>query len=310
MKRSFYIKLIISFAIFAFIFYKFEINFNKLLDVFHEYWYIAITLFFPLFINQVIVNNRWRILLKTVGISEKTWTLIKLNNVSAFIGLILPSSQGYDAIRIYKIEKKYPNNRGIGSTVIIERIIGLVCLCIIGIIASFFIDIIQVKFLIYVFSLILSGILFLIFNNWCFKVINSFFSKRKRFKKFFEYISTLHKAVYSFPLKKNLIPTIFLIFLLQINNTIIVYLLFKATGSNIPFVYHLVSMPIINIISMIPITIGGIGIRDGAFVFMYSLIGIPKEIIVGVSILNYVIVTLIPAGIGGVFYLKESISKK
>lgn len=307
MKISFGVKLAVSAFIIGLIFYRFDIKLGELFTQFTETKYLLIALTFPLCINHIITNNRWKLLLSSIGVKESFWTLVKINLSSTFVGLALPSSQGYDAIRIYKIEKLHPENKGVGCTVVIERIIGLVCLCSIGIVASLFIDVLEVKMFIYVFSFIVASAIFILFNERCYSYLNKIISSFNRFKRIFTYLAKLHEATYSFPLRKNIVGTVLLILLFQFNNILVVYLLFKATGTDIPLVYHLVAMPVISIISLVPITISGIGVRDGAFVFMYAFVGISHDVIVGVSIVNYIIISLLPAFIGSFFYLSESL---
>jgi uncharacterized membrane protein YbhN (UPF0104 family) len=65
-------------------------------------------------------------------VHENVISLAKINFMAIFYGLVLPSSQGFDLIRIYMIEKRHPQKRGkVGSSVVLERIIGMITLCII-----------------------------------------------------------------------------------------------------------------------------------------------------------------------------------
>jgi uncharacterized membrane protein YbhN (UPF0104 family) len=61
---------------------------------------------------------------------------------------------------------------------------------------------------------------------------------------------------------------------------------------------------------MVPVTIGGFGLREGVFVYFYSFIGVPAEVAVCSSILNYVILNLSPAALGGLLCLWDSVHGK
>ena len=58
---------------------------------------------------------------------------------------------------------------------------------------------------------------------------------------------------------------------------------------------------------MVPITISGLGMREGLFVGFYMLFGVASETAVAVSLLNYLIVIVLQALIGAFFYLMETI---
>ena len=118
------------------------------------------------------------------------------------------------------------------------------------------------------------------------------------------------KTYYTFvnyPYRKVLASSILLILSLQIITVIIVYLVFLAFGVDIPFSQHLVFYPIISILSIIPISISGLGVREGFFVYFYSLIGVSADIAVSVSLINYCIEILLMAIMGGIIYIFDSI---
>ncbi len=56
-----------------------------------------------------------------------------------------------------------------------------------------------------------------------------------------------------------------------------VYCLAKSTGANIGFIDLMTVLPVISIIASLPISIGGWGVREGAFVYGLGLLGVPME---------------------------------
>lgn len=56
-------------------------------------------------------------------------------------------------------------------------------------------------------------------------------------------------------------------------------------------------------LTVVPLTVSGFGVREGAFVFFYSLVGVPAEVAVGVSLLTYLLVIGVPSLLGGLLLL-------
>ncbi|SDA27911.1 hypothetical protein SAMN05216315_13531 [Nitrosospira sp. Nsp18] len=54
---------------------------------------------------------------------------------------------------------------------------------------------------------------------------------------------------------------------------------------------------------LVPVTVSGFGVREVACVFFYSLVGVPSEVAVGVSLLNYLLVIGARALLGGLLLL-------
>jgi len=51
----------------------------------------------------------------------------------------------------------------------------------------------------------------------------------------------------------------------------------QALSLDVPFGYLLICIPLINILSSLPISFGGLGVREGSCVMFLSLVGIPSE---------------------------------
>lgn len=66
------------------------------------------------------------------------------------------------------------------------------------------------------------------------------------------------------------------------------------------------SFPIILLTNLLPITIGGIGVREGTSMLLLAKFGIPAAVAANASFLLYVFNTLIPGAIGAIFFVRKS----
>ena len=80
------------------------------------------------------------------------------------------------------------------------------------------------------------------------------------------------------------------------------YVTSLAFGAKAPFVDHLIVVPLIMFIALIPITIAGAGTRDAASIYFFSLVGVSKAIALSLSLINLASSILISL-IGGIFYV-------
>lgn len=265
---------------------------------------------FTIVIIPLLAGIRWNIFLKFCEIKFKLKQLIKINFIAIFWGIFLPSSDGFAAIRIYLIEKKYKGQPGItGSTVIAEKLFGSLLLCSVALTSSLFLKTnkeIVFSRIFLLFLWIINLLIILIISN---KKIHQhsvrFLSKIRFADKVTDYIIKLHSSYIRMPLKeilKRAIPVMLLIHLICICN---VYFLFQIFGSVLPFHIHLALVPVIQLISLIPITLSGFGLRESAFVYFYGLFGIEPNIAMSISVLNFLILSFVPALIGGFINLSE-----
>jgi uncharacterized protein (TIRG00374 family) len=72
-------------------------------------------------------------------------------------------------------------------------------------------------------------------------------------------------------------------------------------GLDVPLVYFLIVIPIILVILMLPISISGIGVREGAFIFFFKKVGVLPHEAVSIALVAFGLY-LIWSLIGGVVY--------
>ncbi len=135
------LKLFFTIFIFGFLYFKFNL---KLLSIFSDiknWQFILIGCFCRLVVVQGLGMNRWKLFLKYSGVNENFWTLTKISFLSSFLGVVLPSSQGGDIMRMYIIEKRHSfsteQKSTVSSSVLIERMIGFILLAGMGLICCF-----------------------------------------------------------------------------------------------------------------------------------------------------------------------------
>jgi uncharacterized protein (TIRG00374 family) len=304
------LQLAISIFLICVIYYKLDISFSKVTFSLVNYYWIGLAIFFRVFFMPYFAAMRWKTFLLGVGVNKSLMELVKINFQSAFWGISLPSSTGMDVIRIYLIEKNHPEARGkVGSTVVAERLIGFIVLSIIGFIGSLLIqDFNQIwKIRLILLSLIALLLIILVigtqdkFHKICVKTLTKLrFGDRP-----IRYVEKLYGSLVEMPLRSILVRALPFMLMFQVSAIILGYLIFKAFDVNVPFLYHLTFLPLIWIITLIPVSISGFGVREGAFVYFYSSLGVSPTISFSVSILYYIISMGFPVICGAIISLSQ-----
>ena len=68
-----------------------------------------------------------------------------------------------------------------------------------------------------------------------------------------------------------------------------VYLINMAIGSNATYLHCLLFVPVIGLISSIPVTIGGIGLREAGYILLFTQVGVTKEHALGISLIFFLL---------------------
>jgi glycosyltransferase 2 family protein len=272
------------------------------------YFSIAVFLYFLGIAGMIF---RWDILLKSQKLKISSLFLLQAVLIGFFYNNILPTSIGGDAYRVYDLKR----NRDIAissstSTVMIERSIGTVSGALFLVFSLAFgmyrfLDLNMAINLIIVFVLFI--LLFAIIINPYFFKVDVIFEKFKWLRKIRPKMRSFRETVISYKDKKKFLFISF-IYSLVIQFFIILsyYLLSRSINTGLGLSRFFFMVPFISIVSSIPLTIGGLGLRENAIVFLMNEFGVSNDLSFLYSI-SVLIIILINGLLGGIVYLVKSI---
>lgn len=273
-----------------------------------KYVFLAV---FLLFVDRFLMAYKWRLLLLAKEIKIPALQCLKIYLVSGFIGTFLPTSIGGDIYRVFHLSSaRWPANK-VTATVFMERILGLIAILILAAIGVTFLAIIhegQIKgifYLIWVFFVIFSGGFLFSIHTRSKKFISQFISRFEKYKlaqKMLDY-----QRVYSDFGENQRVLSIFLLFsiLEQLVMIASIYLGVKALNLVVPISYYISVVPIIIILQRLPISINGIGVQEGLYIFFFSMAGFSSAESFSLSLLMRVLVLIVLVP-GGFFLLYDS----
>ncbi|MCD4819162.1 MAG: flippase-like domain-containing protein [Candidatus Cloacimonetes bacterium] len=302
MKRKilFGFQIIITIIIFYFIIDRFNLFKSKISLPKGNIFLIFFCIINTLVLIPYFAAKRWKSILNQLDIFTNFSRLLYINFTSIFWGFMLPSSDGFAIFRAYQLEKKTYKKGVATSSIIIEKILGLFSLILITFISSIFFLKKELIFRKIALSsgLILTILLFLfVFIRKLDVNKIQFFKSQQAIILFFK---TIYQTITQYSILKMYKKSFYYIFPVQILSIINVAIIFRMYGIEIPIFTHFILVPVIQCISLIPLTISGFGLREGAFIYFYNNYSIEPEIAFSVSILNYVTMILLPAILGGI----------
>jgi hypothetical protein len=220
---------------------------------------------------------RWRFLLLAQGLTVPPRHLISTFLIGRFIGSFLPSTIGLDAYRAYDIARHSGQTARSISVILIEKIIGAFVLSILVLVTAFWgIKFVGTKFL------GITGILFILPATLSFLILVHPSLVRKITYKFFDpqtkigkKISQAAEASIMFEKRKGrLLAGILMGFPVHICTCLLFFFTAHALGVDIGVRDVLFIGPLMIVATVIPLSIAGIGIREGVFVFFLIKIGV------------------------------------
>lgn len=221
---------------------------------------------------QFISTIRWKLLLPgTLSIRK----LFSLYLIGSFFNTLLPGVIGGDAVKGFYLYQATRNGSLTLASIFMDRYIGFIVLLLICTLAFPF----GYK---YFQGIIIEWLLPLIVLTF---IIASLLTFGFRIGRSIKKISVFYDYFHKYRNQKNVIAkAMFLSLLVQLSAIISVNILALGFGQHIPFLASLIFIPLIIMFTTVPISIAGIGIREGAFVLFLGLIGIKPEFATSISL--------------------------
>ncbi len=313
-KKSFIIALKTIVSISLLLFLLLNIEWDKVLEnLKNANIFLLLIASFLNLTERFELTFKWNLLLKVRNISVKFGRLFLINAIGSFLGIFLPSSLGTDVVRGYYLVKDNSEKSVSISSVFVDRVLGMFSLLTFGVVSVFFagdlIDKFNIKF--YVVALfIIVFIGFYIFQRTESVNFIQNLLKRIKNKKIVDNILSLHNSILEYKKHPKTLSFAFIITLLvQVTRVLTYYFIALAFNIHIPIVYFFLFIPLIMLVMMIPISIGGLGVKEGTFVAFFTLIGMSVNDAVIISFMNSfldILNTLILGGGGYLFYKPTS----
>ncbi|MDD5610227.1 MAG: lysylphosphatidylglycerol synthase transmembrane domain-containing protein [Candidatus Omnitrophica bacterium] len=298
-------RISISIALLIFLFY--ELGTPKLFATLKNADVIlAFVAFLLLFGTYVLAFYRWEMLIEGADVHISRKRIVSSFCGGIFSNLFLPSSIGGDFMRSVDLTRHTAKPKEIIATVFLDRLSGYVALVILVLLALLAGHNLKLDKSIYltviILVVLLVAIILVVFNSYLYgktkALLNLPFESKIK-----EMILGLHHEIYIFRHKRKiLLKNILCSLMLQGGQFVVSYIIARALGINIKPVYFFIFIPIVSAVTMLPISIGGLGLRDAATVVLFAKVGLSKDLAFAMSLVNDFFVFAIGI-IGGLIYV-------
>jgi len=309
MKKTLFwiLKLCISIGILWYVFSRPDISPHKIVEHIKSIELSRLLMAIGLYIVVVFIAClRWQKLLKGQGIYLPFLKTLELNFIGLFFNTFMPSLTGGDVVKAYYVSKHTDQRLEAATTVLIDRIVGMLALLAIGAVASLYAisePQIRIPAVIIVMVFLIITVLGIGFFNKSLMKNFSFNVKKERWQKVVVSLKRVYSTFYIYRSKKALLAEVFLMsIVIQIMSILINYQIALGLGLNVSMKYFFLFIPIIATISVVPITFAGWGLGESMYKYFFGLITGACGLAVTMSIIVRLIVLILNL-FGGIFYI-------
>jgi uncharacterized protein (TIRG00374 family) len=281
-------------------------------------------------LTQIVSSLRWRMLARPLGFAEPFHRFLSYYYIGMFFNLVLPTSVGGDVVRAWYLDNKSGRKTAAFSTVLADRISGVAVLLLIALGALVFRPVELPTWVTGTVAAMTGGALlglatlFLISRFWrpnsepagCFALAESQASAKQpadatkpRRSVFRDLQSLIFNFQFSiFPSPRVFFVATLLSIIVQLANVLIVWLIGQSLHVSIPDSYYLLLVPTVTLLTLLPISLNGMGVREGGTALLLAPLGIEPSVAVTLAFLWFAAFVLPSLG-GVVFYLLSRVPR-
>jgi glycosyltransferase 2 family protein len=259
--------------------------------------------------GRLFAAFRWYLLLQGKNPEATFGRVLKLLLISSLLGMFMPGGIGVDVVRVYGMSKTTSDSALAFSSVLVERILAIFVQTLLVILGLWLAPValpFQISLAAWIWFLALTMIILILMLSlprtlFDRLLIGRFLgSVRIRMHNFYCAMDTYkgQPKLLAVSLLAAIVAIIFRI--------IPTVLIARALNIDIPLVYFVIFLPIIHFVAQMPISIGGLGVRETSFVYFLGMIGVSSEKAFTLSIVVYAL-TLIIALPGAWLYAREGL---
>jgi uncharacterized protein (TIRG00374 family) len=250
---------------------------------------------------------RWQAFLNAQGFHLPLRRLTSLYLVGAFFNMFLPTGVGGDVIRMMELSRDGVDGTVSVSTVLADRVSGLLVLFAIALLSlpvTHRLATPQITAAIIALNLLSFGALFLLTHR---SLLDGLAGRIRPISWLLErrQIGALYGSLASYRgrlLARSVLASLVFNGLLILTNVVIA----AALTVDVDTGYFLLFVPLISFLLALPISLSGLGIREGGYVYLFGQAGVPPPAALSLS-LSFYAVSVGTGLIGGIIYAVHSL---
>jgi len=233
---------------------------------------------------------RWLWLARVLDLNGTWIAFVRYYYVGMFFNLFLPTGVGGDVYRCYYLARSAADWKRAIVSVLADRGVGFATMCAIAAVATLaFGRVTLPPWLGWALGAGVVGVLVVLAVGWAARGPLA-------------WIRGAMPLVFEFARRPGIMAAVAGVSLL-LQTLVIVVNIFNARALHldVPVVFYFILIPLIAVATMIPVSLNGLGVREGAFVFFLAQVGVPEAQALSLALV-WLAVILASSAIGGVVW--------
>jgi uncharacterized protein (TIRG00374 family) len=250
-------------------------------------------------VTQIVSAYRWQVLARPMGFNQPLGHFVRLYFIGMFFNLFLPTSVGGDVARAWYLNAKSGRGMVAAVSVFVDRLSGLILLLVLAIGGSLACTIDLPK---WIPASVWGTAVFAVLGFVTLPLASRMLSRFSRLQRLVDGIRYFVRQ------PRLVVGTSALSLVVQAANVIMLWLLGVAIAAPVPFSYYWVLVPMISLITLLPISLNGMGVREGGMILFLAPLGVSQTTAMSMAFLWFSVFTAASV-MGAAVYLLGSLPR-
>ncbi|MNS13992.1 hypothetical protein D3C72_455970 [compost metagenome] len=249
---------------------------------------------------QLLNVLKWQVLNRAQGLELPFRKLLDVYYMGMFFNTFLPSGFGGDALRAYELSRLTNRAGSSLSSVVIDRYTSLYSLIALAgvaiLMAPMDLRVVPSSLVLLLCALGIGGFVILLQDRWIRMALRiPALAKHAKLAAIVDEMAT--SAAFLRKGKRAIGLSLGISLLFQFLTIVEHYMFMLALGLQVPFSYVVLFIPILTFVASLPISINGLGVREGGYAFFLGKVGVEPAAAVSVGLIS--LAMLILSGLWG-----------
>ena len=256
--------------------------------------------------SNVLGAYQWSRLLQVVEIRIPFWKVLAYYHVGLFFNNFLPANIGGDMARISDAARYGPTRTAALSAVMMDRLIGTVALAGIALLTTlpvldrFHLTMVYLAVVAF-FALSVMGLWVVYHPRWLPRLLGVL--RRVGLGGMGPQLDDLETRLSVYRSQPRLVFSMMgVAALTQVSRILVHALVGRALGIDVALLYFFLFVPLLAVIVSLPISLNGIGVREGAGVVLFGLVGVDRAQAFSLQFVTYLVAVAVSL-LGGLVFL-------
>lgn len=230
---------------------------------------------------------------------------------SSLAGFVLPGGIGTDVVRGLQLSSMYKDPQFAAASVIVDRFLGILSILLVGAFSLQFVDLPFPWFFdAFVYALLLGGIGAVLFGRTLFDLLPQRLREQPsegqestRSRMTAKLMGFVEQVLGALQHSTNMFQLMSISLIIQVCRCLVFLFTFYAFGLDVPIATVFALVPVLFIIVIAPVSVGGLGVREGLLALLLVPQGYPLEALILVGFTSHLL-ELVASLPGTIFLLR------